>query len=470
MASLPSGYTKLEYIESSGTQYINTGVSNFPAQNTRVILDVDWLSGLGSYFGCSTSAYRWYVDASQPTKIYSGYLDKGKSADIATVIGRYTVDKNGIYTNVNGVKIQHVSAGATISASIYLLAHNGSSGVSSIADAARIYSCTISLKSGLIRKFVPCKNSSGEVGLYDEVNDVFYGNAGTGVFIAGPEVPISGSGGGGKHKTLIAGTSYGIKSGRTLIGGTGYDIKKGRALIGGTGYDIKFGTSVGEIAVGSIVYMNVGQTFEGQLTGYERREFIVVHQGNPNPALYDASCDGTWLLMKDIYTTMSMDYSSTGYKNSNVHSYLNGEFLSMFETSIQNVIKQVKIPYRNGDGRAPIAKGANGLLAKIFLLSASELGENYFGEDGATLDYFKDVQTNNSKLEAYYNGKLSEWQLRSTTYSATYKSDWTAHVNVNRDGEIYITGSVYGGEGVRPALIVPQDDVIIDDNFNLIVA
>lgn len=261
------------------------------------------------------------------------------------------------------------------------------------------------------------------------------------------------------HKTLINGTSYDIKGGRTLIGGTGYDIKKGRTLIGGTGYDISFGTPVGELAGGTSVFMNVNGV---------RTEFIVVHQGNPNPALYDASCDGTWLLMKDVYTTMSMDYSSTGYKNSDVHSYLNGEFLSLFETSIQNAIKQVKIPYRDGDGRAAIKTGANGLLAKIFLLSASEIGENYFGEDGATLDYFKDVQTNNSKLEAYYNGKLSGWQLRSTTYSATYKSNWTAHVNVNRYGSISITGSVYGAEEVRPALIVPQNDVIIDDNFNII--
>ena len=120
MASLPSGYTKLEYIESSGTQYIDTGVSSFPAQSTRVILDVDWLSGTGDYFGCAQSQRNWYVEAFQSTKIYSGYLDEGKSAGISTVIGRYIVDKNGVYTDVNGVKIQHASASTTISRSIYL--------------------------------------------------------------------------------------------------------------------------------------------------------------------------------------------------------------------------------------------------------------------------------------------------------------------------------------------------------------
>ena len=44
-------------------------------------------------------------------------------------------------------------------------------------------------------------------------------------------------------------------------------------------------------AVGSTVKLKVNGT---------AKEFIVVHQGKPS-SLYDNSCDGTWLLMKDIY-------------------------------------------------------------------------------------------------------------------------------------------------------------------------
>lgn len=51
-------------------------------------------------------------------------------------------------------------------------------------------------------------------------------------------------------------------------------------------------TNLGSKAVGSIVKLKVG----GTLT-----DFIVVHQGRPSTSLYDASCDGTWLLMKDCY-------------------------------------------------------------------------------------------------------------------------------------------------------------------------
>ena len=46
-------------------------------------------------------------------------------------------------------------------------------------------------------------------------------------------------------------------------------------------------------AIGSTVKLKVGGTM---------RDFIVVHKGKPS-GIYDASCDGVWLLMKDIYET-----------------------------------------------------------------------------------------------------------------------------------------------------------------------
>ena len=54
--------------------------------------------------------------------------------------------------------------------------------------------------------------------------------------------------------------------------------------------NVKLGTK----AVGSIVKIKVNGA---------SKDFIVVQQGNPNTSTYDSSCNGTWLLMKDIYTT-----------------------------------------------------------------------------------------------------------------------------------------------------------------------
>lgn len=454
MASLPSGYTKLEYIESSGTQYIDTGVSNFPAQSTRVILDVDWLSGTGDYFGCAQSQLNWYVEALQPTKIYSGYLDEGKSANIATVIGRYTVDKTGVSTNVNGVKIIHASASTTILKSIYLLANNGSSGVSGIADAARIYSCKISSSSGLIRQFVPCKNSSDEVGLYDEVNDVFYGNAGTGVFIAGPEVPISGPGGGGKHKTLIAGTSYGIKSGRTLIGGTGYDIKKGRTLIGGTGYDIKLATPLAELPEGSIIKLNEDDA---------PVEFYIAEHN------YESDLNGagrTLLVRKDCYASYNLaNYSSPSnyFPNTSVYAILNGTYKVKLDSAVRIAMGTTSFKtvqtFRNLMNNK-ISGTMTTVSAAVFVLSKTEINNstNYNLSEGAQLPISDTLKI------ALFNGKAVNWITRSS-------SELNAIYYVSSSGSV---SSVYYHKNsdnyyMRPVFTLPET-MEVDGDFNLIAA
>ena len=114
-------------------------------------------------------------------------------------------------------------------------------------------------------------------------------------------------------------------------------------------------------AVGSTVKLKVNGT---------AKEFIVVHQGKPS-SLYDNSCDGTWLLMKDIYENRQWHSSNVNnLENSTIHSYLNGTFLNLFESNIRDAIKQVKLPYRkNGGSGGSDQSGANGLLCKIFLLS-----------------------------------------------------------------------------------------------------
>ena len=170
-------------------------------------------------------------------------------------------------------------------------------------------------------------------------------------------------------------------------------------------------------AVGSTVKLKVNGT---------AREFLVVHQGKPS-SLYDESCNGTWLLMKDIYENRQWHSSnSNSYKASTIHSYLNGTFLNLFDADIREVIKQVKIPYVNGTGNSAVASGSSGLSCKIFLLSGREVGfstsdNQYFPNDGAKLSYFESG-TGSSALNkriAKLNGSAAFWWLRSPhTYNA----------------------------------------------------
>ena len=70
---------------------------------------------------------------------------------------------------------------------------------------------------------------------------------------------------------------------------------------------------LGAKAVGSIVKIKVNGA---------AKDFIIVHQGKPS-SVYDDSCNGTWLLMKDIYEKRQWNSSNTNdYANSTIHSYL----------------------------------------------------------------------------------------------------------------------------------------------------
>lgn len=209
-------------------------------------------------------------------------------------------------------------------------------------------------------------------------------------------------------------------------------------------------------AVGSTVKLKVNGT---------AKEFIVVHQGKPS-SLYDNSCDGTWLLMKDIYENRQWHSSNVNnLENSTIHSYLNGTFLNLFESNIRDAIKQVKLPYRkNGGSGGSDQSGANGLLCKVFLLSGYEIGfttsdNSYFPVDGAKLSYFE-AGTGSSALNkriAYLNGSAAYWGLRSPyTFSAGYV--W----HVDADGHCGLSYASNSG-GIRPALILPSTLLVSDD-------
>ena len=207
----------------------------------------------------------------------------------------------------------------------------------------------------------------------------------------------------------------------------------------------------------------IGSTIKLKVNG-SAKDFIVVHQGKPS-SVYDDSCNGTWLLMKDIYENRQWHSSNTNdYANSTIHSYLNSTFLNLFESNIKNAIKQVKLPYRKGSGTSTtVTSGSNGLSAKIFLLSATEASFNFSSYmpsgEGAELAYFKGCADNSSdsKRVAYLNGSATVWWLRSPACSS---------FNV----ALYVVSNgVWGGGGcsyscgIRPALILPSTLLVSDD-------
>lgn len=206
----------------------------------------------------------------------------------------------------------------------------------------------------------------------------------------------------------------------------------------------------------------IGSTIKLKVNG-SARNFIVVHQGKPS-SVYDDSCNGTWLLMQDIYENRAWHSSNTNdYANSTIHSYLNSTFLNLFESNIKNAIKQVKLPYRKGSGTSTtVTSGSNGLSAKIFLLSATETSFNFStmpSGEGAELAYFKGCADNSSdsKRVAYLNGSAASWWLRSP-----YCFGSSNALYVLSSGGWYSNSCSYS-LGIRPALILPSALLVSDD-------
>lgn len=206
----------------------------------------------------------------------------------------------------------------------------------------------------------------------------------------------------------------------------------------------------------------IGSTIKLKVNG-SAKDFIVVHQGKPS-SVYDDSCSGTWLLMKDIYENRQWHSSNTNdYANSTIHSYLNSTFLNLFESNIKNAIKQVKLPYRKGSGTSTtVTSGSNGLPAKIFLLSATEMSFNFSympSGEGAELAYFKGCADNSSdsKRVAYLNGSAAGWWLRSP-----YCDLFGGALYVRSNGDWNVNYCSYSC-GIRPALILPSTLLVSDD-------
>lgn len=221
------------------------------------------------------------------------------------------------------------------------------------------------------------------------------------------------------------------------------------------------GILASDLAVGSSVYL---------MENGSAVEYLVVNQGIPSgSSLYDASCDGLWLLRRELVTNDRWDSSDNDYANSKANSYLNGSMLNRFDTKTKEIIKQVKIPYVKGTGSGgSVASGTNGLSTKVFLLSGYECGGNtstssVLPVDGACLEYFQytvGYETHYLRI-AYSAGVAKEWFLRSPTTNGT-TTVWVAITSGALAG-VNVTYS----DWIRPALILPHN-AVFDKNTLLL--
>lgn len=186
--TLPGGYTDVDYIESTGTQYINTGFK--PDQDTRIVCDFQLISTSGwrTVFGVWSLSGGSYINAftflATSGGVFSSYYGNSQvsfSADVYTT-ERYIVDKNKNSCEVGTSTVLNTTSTFSQNNNLYLFSGN-TDGVASELSGVRIYSCEIYNNDTLVHNFIPCLNLNGKPCLYDTVTKQDYLNSGTGEFI-----------------------------------------------------------------------------------------------------------------------------------------------------------------------------------------------------------------------------------------------------------------------------------------------
>jgi len=199
----------LEYIETTWTQYINTGF--IPDQDTRVVMTYIFPSvapagaPLGAYgflFGARKNANG--SDSSQTfSAVYSTdgtfRSDYSRLYDITSLTSDFydqklTIDQNKetvkLYNEQNEYLVDYVHTKKYFQSEVTMYfpaAHTGN-GLTAVAPL-KIIDFKIYDNGILVRDYIPVRQiSDGAIGMFDKVTQTFYGNAGTGSFIAGPVV------------------------------------------------------------------------------------------------------------------------------------------------------------------------------------------------------------------------------------------------------------------------------------------
>ena len=193
-SGLPDGYTAVDYLQSSTTQWINTEIT--PSQNTKVIIKFmiyDW--GYSSLIGSRTSAdsndqFTTYLDSSSNGR-FLFRMDGMQQA-----ITYYGIKSDTVYTaELSGTKMEFMLEDGTISFTSEVTISDFSStvpmllfkskNVSGSGAYAKVYSCKIYHQDNLVRDFQPCLDTDGVPCMFDLVSRKPFYNVGTGSFTWG---------------------------------------------------------------------------------------------------------------------------------------------------------------------------------------------------------------------------------------------------------------------------------------------
>jgi hypothetical protein len=182
---------EVEYLESTGTQYINTGYKPKANSGVQVSFRVAYIGSNDGVFGARTSGANdrfWIVPSSVGLNYGFGSAFSLAAISASTI---YTASLNFKEDGkaICGANSTNVSGFNGCPYSLYLFAANVSGTASFMEYGKRVYGCKITEGSEVVHDFIPVR--VGTVGyLYDRVSGQLFGNAGTGAFGYGADLPL----------------------------------------------------------------------------------------------------------------------------------------------------------------------------------------------------------------------------------------------------------------------------------------
>jgi hypothetical protein len=200
--ALPAGYTELQYLQTDGNSWIDTGIVatnwNWSAQFEMSVPKAgDYFFGAGSGIWSSTVWGAQFGLANSSGHSFWGKGGTGMNAVISNLdvttntFYNYKITKDGLY--INDVLKSNNLAGESFSnsdLSLWIGKTNNDKTTSSYnkSSSSWRYVKIYNDNNKLVFNGIPAKNSSGVVGMYDMVSGQFFTNAGTGTFTAGPDM------------------------------------------------------------------------------------------------------------------------------------------------------------------------------------------------------------------------------------------------------------------------------------------
>lgn len=196
---------EVEYLESSGTQFIDTVVQadhdvgcevdaefvSISAENLPTV--IGWEDGNANAGACvflyeednnvSLNVASYYMGYDEVTIVYSaGVRFSAKLNILGSTRIEIKTDSELTYRD----DVVFGNGGFVVPVSLFAL--KGADGVAYYHSYARIYSAKVSISSAVVRDFIPVCGHDGKGYMFDRVSGKLFGNSGTGEFILGPRV------------------------------------------------------------------------------------------------------------------------------------------------------------------------------------------------------------------------------------------------------------------------------------------